>query len=62
MWSDYDNLKMQHSKIQRTFLSSNQRHSNGNPYGRNLANLFMGKFETDLLNDYRNKYNKSPGI
>ena len=28
----------------------------------NLANLFMGKFETDLLNDYRNKYNKSPGI
>ena len=22
----------------------------------------MGKFETDLLNDYRNKYNKSPGI
>ena len=28
----------------------------------NLANLFMGKFETDLLNDYRNKYNKSVGI
>ena len=28
----------------------------------NLAKLFMGKFETDLPNDYRNKYNKSPGI
>ena len=27
-----------------------------------LANLFMGKFETNLLNDYWNKYSKSPGI
>ena len=34
----------------------------GTPMAVNLANLFMGKFETDLLNDYRNKYNKSPGI
>ena len=34
----------------------------GIPMAVNLANLFMGKFETDLLNDYRNKYNKSPGI
>ena len=34
----------------------------GTPMAVNLANLFMGKFETDLLNDYQNKYNKSPGI
>ena len=30
----YDNLKMQYSKIRRTFLSSNQRHTDKNPYGR----------------------------
>ena len=34
----------------------------GRPVAVNVANPFMGKFETDLLNDYRNKYNKSPGI
>ena len=34
----------------------------GTPMAVHLAILFMGKFEIDLLNDYRNKYNKSPGI
>ena len=34
----------------------------GTPMAVNLADLFMGKFETDLQNDYQNKYNKSPGI
>ena len=34
----------------------------GTPMAVNLGDLFMGEFETDSLNDYRNKYNKSPGI
>ena len=34
----------------------------GTPMSVNLANLFMGKYETNLLNDYQNKYNKSRGI
>ena len=34
----------------------------GTPMAVNLTNLFMAKFETDLPNYYRNKYNKSPGI
>ena len=28
----------------------------------NFTNLFMGQFETNILNDYNSKYNKLPGI
>ena len=28
----------------------------------NFGNLFIGQFETNMLNDYKNKYNKLPGI
>ena len=27
----------------------------------NFANLFMGQFETNMLNDNKSKYNKLPG-
>ena len=53
---------MEHSKIRRMLFHQIKGTSMGTPMAVNLSNLFMGKFETDLLNDYRNKYNKSPGI
>ena len=48
---------MQHSKIRRTFFHQIKGTAMGTSMAVNLANLFMGKFETDLLNGYRNKYN-----
>ena len=32
------------------------------PMSVNFANLFIGQFETNMLNDYKSKYNKLPGI
>ena len=34
----------------------------GSPMSVNFANLFMGQFETNMLNDYKSKYNKLPRI
>ena len=34
----------------------------GSTVSVNFANLFMGQFETNMLNDYKSKYNKLPGI
>ena len=34
----------------------------GSPVSVNFANLFMGQFKTNMLNDYESKYNKLPGI
>ena len=71
MWSNYGNLKMQFwerfffikSKIRRTFFFHQIKGTTmGTPMAVNLTNLFMRKFETDLRNGHRNKYNKSPGI
>ena len=50
------------TNIWRTFFSSNQRYSNGNPYGRKSSLFIHGKIRDRFTNDYRNKYNKSPGI
>ena len=36
--------------------------SKGSPMSVNFANLFMGQFETNMLNDYKSKYNKLLGI
>ena len=36
--------------------------SMGSPMSVNFANLFMGQLETNMLNDYKSKYNKLPGI
>ena len=36
--------------------------SMGSPMTVNFTNLFMGQFGTNMLNDYRSKYNKLPGI
>ena len=55
-------LKCNTLKFGERFFHQIKGTAMGTPMAVNLANLFMGKFETDLLNDYRNKYNKPPGI
>ena len=55
-------LKCNTLKFGERFFHQIKGTAMGTSMAVNLANLFMGKFETDLLNDYRNKYNKSPGI
>ena len=55
-------LKCNTLKFRERFFHQIKGTAIGTPMAVNLANLFMRKFETDLLNDYRNKYNKSPGI
>ena len=55
-------LKCNTLKFGERFFHQIEGTAMGTPMAVNLANLFMGKFETDLLNDYQNKYNKSPGI
>ena len=48
-------LKCNTLKFGERFLHQIQGTAMGTPMAVNLANLFMGKFETDLMNDYRNK-------
>ena len=55
-------LKCNTLKFGERFFHQIKGTAMGTPMAVNLANLFMGKFETDLVNEYRNKYNKSPGI
>ena len=51
-------LKCNTPKFGERFFHQIKGTAMGTPMAVSLANLFMGKFETDLLNDYRNKYNK----
>ena len=51
-------LKCNTLKFGERFFHQIKGTAMGTPMAVNLANLFMGKFEIDLLNDYGNKYNK----
>ena len=51
-------LKCNTLKFGERFFHQIKGTAMGTPMAVNLAELFMGKFETDSLNDYRNKYNK----
>ena len=55
-------LKCNTLKFGERFFHQIKGTAMGAPKAINLANLFMGKFETDSPNDYRNNYNKSSGI
>ena len=48
-------LKCNTLKFGERFFHQIKGTAMGTPMAVNLANLFMGKFETDLLNDYQNK-------
>ena len=54
-------LKCNTLKFGERFFHQIKGTAMGTPMAVNLAN-FRGKFETDLLNDYQNKYNQLPGI
>ena len=55
-------LEFNTMKFGERFFHQIKGTSMGSPMSVNFANFFMGQFETNMLNDYKSKYNELPRI